>query len=340
MKRLSLLTRGVKSNYQKRPRAKSLMEVYSRSTTHKSIQGFFLVSIDFLAISGNIIVCWVVFRKRKTLRVPYLYVFALAVSDLTVAICCFPLCIQAFFENVWAHGHILCQFTGFLIYFWAGISVPTLALTAVNRYFRVVKTQIYRNYFSVKSSLFLIMSVWVFTLCDGFLSTFVGPVIYQYDSRFFFCIGTFASKKHRLIIGVLLHLVHVFIPLVVIVACYASVFKTIRTHNANITPSFQAWRNQPLAAMNAWEIRVTRLLFLVILGFFVCWIPVIIIGILSHSSVANLPAFAYELYTVLAMTSTVINPFVYGLGNREFRREFIGIFKGTWVDNRSCDHEI
>ena len=139
MKRLSLLTRGVKSNYQKRPRAKSLMEVYSRSTTHKSIQGFFLVFIDFLAISGNIIVCWVVFRKRKTLRVPYLYVFALAVSDLTVAICCFPLCIQAFFENVWAHGHILCQFTGFLIYFWAGISVPTLALTAVNRYFRVCK---------------------------------------------------------------------------------------------------------------------------------------------------------------------------------------------------------
>ena len=302
------------------------MEEYSRSTTHKSIQGSILVLMNFLAICGNIFVCLVVYRKRKALIVPYLYVLALAMSDLMVAILCFPFCVQAFLEDGWIHGYYMCQFNGFLVYYWGGISVPTLALTAVNRYFRVVKTQIYRNYFTIKSSLIMVLAVWVLTLFDGFLSTFVGPVIYKYDPRFFFCAGTFASKKHERAIGVSLHLIHVFIPLITIVFCYVNVFRSVRRHNAAVMPSLRAEQFQQLT-VNAWELRVTKLLFFVVLGFFLCWIPVIIIGILSHSSAVVLPDFAYELYTFLALASTVINPFIYGVANREFRREFLGIFK-------------
>ena len=302
------------------------MDTYSRSTIHKSIQGCILVLMNTLAICGNIFVCWAVYRKRKTLTVPYLYVLALAVSDLVVAICCFPFCVQAFLEDGWIHGHNLCQFNGFLIYYWGGISVPTLALTAVNRFFRVVKSQIYPNYFTIKSSVFMILAVWLLTLLDGFLSTFVGPVIYKYDPRFFFCIGTFSSKKHERAIGISLHLIHVFIPFIIIVFCYGSVFKSVRRHNAHVVPSLCVEKRHQLAVVNAWEMRVTILLFFVVLGFFLCWIPVIIIGLLAHSSVVKLPDFAYELYTVLAFASTVINPFIYGLANRDFRREFMAIF--------------
>ena len=304
------------------------MDEYSRSTTHKSIQGCILVIMNIVAICGNIFVCCAVYRKRKALPVPYLYVLALAVSDLMVAICCFPFCIQAFLEDGWILGHDLCQFNGFLIYYWGGISGPMLALTAVNRYFRVVKAQIYPNYFTIKSSTFMILAVWMFTLFDGFLSTFVGPVIYKYDPRFFFCIGTFSSKNHERVIGISLHLIHVFIPLIIIVYCYANVFRTVRQHNVNVGPSFRAGlRQQRQVAMNAWELRVTKLLFLVVLGFFVCWIPVIVIGLLEHSSTVKLPDFGPELYTVLAFTSAVVNPFIYGVGNRDFRRGFIGSFQ-------------
>lgn len=302
------------------------MEEHSRSTTHKSIQGSILVLMNFLAICGNTFVCLAVYRKRKALIVPYLYVLALAISDLMVAILCFPFCVQAFLEDGWIHGYYMCQFNGFLVYYWGGISVPTLALTAVNRYFRVVKTQIYRNYFTIKSSLIMVLAVWVLTLFDGFLSTFVGPVIYKYDPRFFFCAGTFASKKHERAIGVSLHLIHVFIPLITIVFCYVNVFRSVRRHNATVMPSLRARQFQQVT-VNAWEMRVTKLLFFVVLGFFLCWIPVIIIGILSHSSAVELPDFAYELYSFLALASTVINPFIYGVANREFRREFLGIFK-------------
>lgn len=303
------------------------MEEYTRSTTHKSIQGCILTLMNFLAICGNTFVCWVLYRKRKTLKVPYLYVLALAISDLMVAICCFPFCIQAFLKDGWIHGYYMCQFSGFLVYYWGGISVPTLALTAVNRYFRVVKTGIYRNYFTIKSGLVMILSIWLFTLFDGFLSTFVGPVIYKYDPRFFFCIGTFASRKHERAIGISLHLIHVFIPLITIVFCYVNVFRTVRRHNANVMPTLHATGQCWQPAVNAWEMRVTRLLFFVVLGFFLCWIPVIIIGLLAHSSTVKLPDLAYEMYTFLAFASAVINPFIYGVANRDFRQEFLRIFK-------------
>ena len=170
----------------------------------------------------------------------------------------------------------------------------------------------------------MVAAVWGFTIFDGFLSTFVGPVVYKYNPRYVFCIGTFSSKAHQKVIGFSVHLIHVFIPLVVIVYCYVNVFLTIRRHNANVMPSLHAGQGAQLAA-NAWEMRVTRLLFFILVGFFICWIPVIIIGLIAHSSV-NLPNFSYELYTSFAFMSAVINPFIYGVVNREFRREFQGIF--------------
>ena len=297
------------------------MEEYLRGKTQKAIEGCILITMNILAICGNIFVCWVVYRKRKNLSAPYLLVLALAVSDLMVAVTCFPLCVQAFLSDRWILSHEMCQFNGFVIYFWAGISVPTLALTAVNRYFRVVKAQIYRNYFTIKTSFTMVTAVWVFTLFDGFLSTFVGPVTYEYNPRYVFCIGTFTSKAHQKAIGFSLHLIHVLIPLVIIIFCYVNVFLTIRRHNANVMPSLHAGQGAQLA-VNAWEMRVTRLLFFIVVGFVICWIPVIIIGLLAHSSSVNLPDFAYELYTFFAFMSAVINPVIYGVVNRDFRREF------------------
>lgn len=298
---------------------------YTRSETQKALKGTILILMNILAICGNIFVCWVVYRKRSNLSILHLYVLALAISDLTVSTTCFPFCVQAFLEDRWVHSYEVCQFNGFVIYFWAGISVPTLALTAVNRYFRIVKTNTYRNYFSVKSSCVMITAVWLLTLLDGSLSTFLGPVIYHYNPRYFFCIGTFTSKEHERAIGFSLHLIHVFVPLVIIVYCYSNVFLSIRRHNANVMPLLHAGRGRQLVA-NAWEMRVTRLLFLVVVGFVLCWIPVIVIGLLAHSSAVKLPDFAYELYTFLAFASAVINPFIYGAVNRDFRREFLKMF--------------
>ena len=303
------------------------MEEYFRGKTQRFIQGSVLVSMNVLAICGNIFVCWVVYRKRRNLSVLHLFVLALALSDLTVTVTCFPFCIQAFLENRWVHGYKMCQFNGFVLYFWGGISAPILALTAVNRYFRVIKSNIYRSYFTKKSSFIMILAVWVLTLIDGLLSTFVGPVVYEYDPRYIFCIGTFTSKTQEKAIGISLHLLHVFIPFLIIVFCYTKVLFSIRRHNANVMPSLHAGHGPQQLAVNAWEMRVTRLLLVVVTGFLICWIPVMIIGVLAHSSYFKLHDFAFELYVMFAFASAVVNPFIYGIMNREFRQEFLGIFQ-------------
>ena len=299
------------------------MTEFKRSGILKSIQLSILLLMDVLAICGNIFVCWAVYRKRKALAIPHLFVLALATSDLSVAVLCYPFCIRAFVEDRWIYSFELCQFTGFVIYFWAGISVPTLALTAVNRYFRIVRSRSYRTYFTLKSSVTMITSIWLLTVFDGFLSTFVGPVIYEYNPNYFFCIGTFTSKTKEKAIGISLHIIHVFLPLLLIVFCYSRVFCFLRCHAAKVMHTLRAGQIHRFA-LNAREMYVTRLLFFVVVGFLVCWIPVIVIGIIAHSS-KKLPTFAYEMYTFLAFASSVINPFIYGVVNREFRREFLRI---------------
>ena len=56
----------------------------------------------------------------------------------------------------------------------------------------------------------MILAVWVLTLFDGLLSTFVRPVVYECDPRYIFGIGAFTSKTKQKAIGISLHLLHVF----------------------------------------------------------------------------------------------------------------------------------
>ena len=70
---------------------------------------------------------------------------------------------------------------------------------------------------------------------------------------------------------------YIEIPTIIIVYCYLSIFKTVRTHNNNI----QFSRN-PVSAANVEGIKVTRTLFVMVVFFNLCWIPILLIDIYSN----------------------------------------------------------
>lgn len=75
------------------------------------------------------------------------------------------------------------------------------------------------------------------------------------------------------------------------------------------------------------EIRLTRTLFVTVLGYLICWTPVIIIDFVQMGvGDWSLSRGVYFFYTNIGLISSSLNPIIYGVLNRTFRQEYKRIF--------------
>ena len=182
-----------------------------------------------------------------------------------------PLCIPTLVTSHWPFNDATCQFQGYIVMALVAASVHTLALMAVNRYFRIVKPSKYRRYLTKKKTMMMLLVSWFYSICCPLPYFLSGHKTVFLASKFFCFVpidnNIFTAYGIPLYIG---------IPTIIIVYCYLSIFKTVRTHNNNI----QFSRN-PVSAANVEEIKVMRTLFVMVVFFNLCWIPILLIDIVD-----------------------------------------------------------
>ena len=287
-----------------------------------------------VSITGNTLVCLAIYRNRRLRTVTNIYVLALAISDLSVATLALPFELTSSILRYWPFGYNFCQFNGFLEYFWSGVTVLTLALTAVNRYFCVVKPQRYPVLFTKRRTVLSILFVVVLSLIHGLVTTLVTPVIYQWHPYSLYCRQSIADARSRELICFVYAGFYGLGPMSSISFGYGNVYLTVKRHSAAVAPSLQG--NQSHPAPSAQEIQASRVLFAAVVGYFICWLPYVAILSLEMSFHVSIPVFTISVYTVLARVSACINPIIYGIMNRAMRNEFLKILrcrKWTWESN-------
>ena len=160
------------------------------------------------------------------------------------------------------------------------VSLELLALTAINRYYLIAQSQLqYRKFFALKSTKIMIAVlrvIAVFALLPYVVS----------DHKFFFHPGkAFCAHDIESLLkgyGTFLVLFYVTIPLFIIVICYSKVFFTVRKHNANLHHR-QGTESNP-ARLTIEEIDLTSTLTCVVLGFLICWTPVVTVDMIDFVS--------------------------------------------------------
>ena len=110
----------------------------------------------------------------------------------------------------------------------------------------------------------------------------------------------------------------------IIAYSYYKVYRTVGASNKNFKVPRQAnnQENHRLAS-NVEEAKVTRTLTAVVAAFAFCWLP---IGVIDSIDViqgeTTLPRQVYLMYGFLVYLSSTVNPFIYGVFSRTFRREY------------------
>ncbi|XP_068757807.1 melatonin receptor type 1A-like [Montipora capricornis] len=288
------------------------------STIGESFLYAFIVSVGTL---GNVAVLLVLYKNHRLRNVTAYFVISLAISDIIMLDICAPFSIGVLIVGDWIFGYLICQIQGFLVMWVACASLGTLALVAINRYFHIVKTSMYRVVFTSTKAKLIVLGGWIAALSTPLTYTAAGKD-YVFHPGKFFCY--FESKFSLLTLPF-----HIFvgISMVILIVCYLRVFKALKTHERTVAKNLRNGNTRKVS-LSLEDIKVTKILFATVVGFIFCWSPILVLDIVDNflGSGWELNRETYYMYSVFGICSSAINPIIYGVMNPSYRRAYLRLF--------------
>lgn len=280
----------------------------------------FAIVMNMASFFGNILVCLAIHRNNRLHTIPNLFVVSLAISDLFVAVLSMPFSAAILIAGRWIFDkeYHFCIFLGFCLFQCGISSLQMLCQIAVNRYFCVVRPNLYRKIYTRKKAKRIIILSWLLVLSVTIPPLVMNPGQYSFQPGKAMCLYPMEKNK---VFTLFLIVFFIVTPMNIIAFGYYKVYKTVNTSGKNFRVKGQ--QNGHSSTVNVEEAKVTRTLAAVVAAFAICWLPVGVIDFIdvTHGE-AILPRQLYLMYAFLVYLSSTANPFIYGIFSRTFRREY------------------
>ncbi|KAG8000065.1 Neuropeptide Y receptor type 1 [Nibea albiflora] len=153
------------------------------------------------------------------------------------------------------------------------------------------------------------------------------------------CLEHWPSQQHRLAYTTWLLLFQYCGPLLLVLLCYVRVFVRLR-HRKDMLDRARTPETQRMSHSR----RINLMLVSLITAFALCWLPLTIFNVVSDWNQEALPIchhnLLFSLCHLLAMSSTCINPIIYGFLNSNFRQEVREVFLRCRCNplEEECEH--
>lgn len=302
----------------------------SRSSLQVVLESLIYGSVIVSGFVGNLLVLYIVYKSARLRNVPGLFIASLALSDIAIIALATPPSLLSLIKGNWVSTFAACQFQGFIVIVTVAASLQTMALMSVDRYFRVVHPTKHRLFFTMPRARLMAASVWILALAYPvpYLAT---DKIFVFHPGKFFC---FFVEEESLAADTIY--VCIFYSIAVLTYCYINVYRHLRLNAKRV----QGWRTNEVKPSTLNEKRVqgrftqeiktstedvklTRTLFATVLGYLICWTPVLMIDFVEKGvGEWFLPRWVYVMYNDFGLSSSSLNPIIYGALNRTFRREY------------------
>ena len=301
------------------------IQLQTRGTLLQVVEAGVVLFIALVAFFGNFLVCWAVGHKRQLRTVPNMFIASLAVSDMSMAVFVMPLTFHSLVSSGWASTTHACVMQGYLIFAFAMASLHTLTAISIDRYFYIVRPNMYRNIYTKKNTLVIILAIWASVFVYPLPPAFISSMPYSFQPGKCTCMYFFESS---LVYSLFLDVLFIGTPMTVMIACYFMVFLAARQNNRQVAVMKQdATVDNASIALNIEEVKITKSLAVLLIAFAACWGPVGVVDVMDLvNGEARLSRAVYMFYIVVVFLSCSLNPFIYGLMNRKFRREIRKFF--------------
>ena len=317
----------------------------TRSAGVAVVEIAFFVLINAATLFGNFLLCAVLLKNLSFRSITNILMLALSVADILMGAICMPLTCGALVHGKWVYGDFACQLQCFFIYFLAFVSLQTIVLTSLNRFYRVVKPAKYKRLFTVKKTVGALVALWLSSAIILSVPLSTGAFSATFNPAKAACVifrkgAAMEHNSYPAILRGLLLLIFAVIPSVVIFTCYFKIFRAVGEHFMRVAPSLNGQNGRLNSRVNSREMRTTITLFAIVVMFVLSWLPVFVIEIIQAFAIDwwKIPREVQLLWTFFGSFSSAANPLVYGLANSSYRREYKRLLTFKWK-RKSADRK-
>ncbi|RNA29872.1 prolactin-releasing peptide receptor-like [Brachionus plicatilis] len=293
-------------------------EEHSRLTI--IILGTLYSLIFFIGVTGNSLVVYVVCVKKSMQSVTNLFIMNLALSDILMCLLAVPFTPISFFQEYWILGKFLCHLVSFSL----GVSVYVSTLTslaiAIDRYFVIVHP--FKPRMKLGVCCLLIAVVWIISISISlplavYIELIPENVNGEIKSK---CRESWPIPMSKRFFNLASMVLQYLIPFTVITYSYTKIWLIL----SNRTRPGKTKEKEQLELKR--KKRTNRMLIAMVIIFAGCWMPLNCVHLIMEFNI-NFTKQSYFsnvffIAHVIAMSSTIYNPFLYAWLNDNFRKEF------------------
>ena len=296
--------------------------------------GTIFVVIEFvvclLGILFNGLVILTICKNVSRLSAPSFLILSIAVSDFLSCSVAIPFSIAAHFQKEWPFGMAGCNAHAFMIFLFALVSITHMAAISAGKYLTISKSISRESYFNKKQILVVILATWIYSF--GFsVAPLVGWSRYGLEGTNATCSVKWDSTRpgDKAYFGVVFIACY-FLPMVVITFCYYKIHVVSKQIVGNIQSQLGGHMAMTITQALLRKHRQSAMYFLAIISaFMLSWSPYAVVSLIVVAEGKTLNPFATSACSVFAKISFLLNPILYAIFSRKFRRRMMVVMPIT-----------
>ncbi|XP_066279232.1 somatostatin receptor type 5-like [Branchiostoma lanceolatum] len=263
-----------------------------------------------IGLTGNTIVIYVVARMSRARTVANSYILNLAIAD-ELLLLSMPFLSVGYVTWDWPFGPVMCKlvFSADSVNMFA--SVFCLTAMSIDRYQAVVHPMTSRGYRTIRRAVLINVTIWILAL------VVVSPVLVftglHESGGNVYCNINWPEPVEAWRVAFIAYsgLLGCVMPLAVITVCAVFIVRSFRRHRRSkrrgqARDSRQIFRNR--------ERTITRVVFAVVITFFVCWLPFYIFNIVNLVSpipISQHNKWLFHFFASVSYGNSCLNPLIY-----------------------------
>lgn len=302
------------------------IDAFLDSMTIKVVKTLAYSVVLLLSVVGNAFVLAVIYRKNRLRTVINLFICNMSASDIVMELVVIPMRIKDVFlpQGQWlvngTLGNVLCKGATFVHSATVFVSIITLLIIAVERFFSVVYPMKRQPIRTRKACFALVAFTWIFSATSATPNLYTlkletqGNTLmckYSWEPAF----NTFKAFQVELASFFVLFTI---LPFIILTSLYTAIIVTLYSHGRSLSLASEERRRR------AWENRrISLMLLAVVIIFLLSWTPLNVYLYLSAFVIKE--RLSCELRKLLFAANFLsyifpaINPFVYYVFNEHYK---------------------
>ncbi|XP_069140993.1 neuropeptide Y receptor type 6-like [Argopecten irradians] len=277
-------------------------------------------------ILGNSLVCQVVFKHQYLRKPRHILIVNLSICDILMCTFCMPFSLIKLTLKNWHLGEFLCRAVPSLQNIDVLVSTFTIVAIAFDRYRAIVNVTREEDYRNILK--YMVVLIWVIAiLCCIPMLVFHEvevPCVMEYGI-YQICTERWPSQTYKSVYTIALTFVQYVMPLTVVITLHTRICYVLRMRIRS-DPITETEIKRVLRDIKRNK-KNMMLLSAVAVSFALTWLPWTILNLTADFDyrffIDKNFNLMYAICLLVAMTSSCINPIMYGWFNSNFRKAFI-----------------